>query len=263
MELNKNDQKCGIYCIKNKINSKVYVGKAKNIYKRIQQHIYNLRKKSKDENRHLINAWFKYGESAFEYSVLEEFEINEEILRIQELYWIEKYNATDRNFGYNLMKDSSSGIIVHEETRRLMSERNTGKNNPNYGNHWSEEKKKEMSEIKKEQYKNGEQIAIPENGRKGAEIRNKNWEKDPTLKEKMKKKVSESITEYKFYQYDKITGELIKIWNSVYDILQENPNWKRHNIYAACSGEKPSIYGYKWKKIKCEDIVQTSEKSED
>jgi excinuclease UvrABC nuclease subunit len=56
MKLNKNDRKCGIYCIKNKINSKVYVGKAKNIYNRIQRHIYNLRKKSKDENRHLINA---------------------------------------------------------------------------------------------------------------------------------------------------------------------------------------------------------------
>ena len=59
-----------------------------------------------------------------------------------------------------------------------------------------------------------------------------------------------------FYQYDKITGELVRIWNSVHDILVENPNWKRHNIYAACSGEKPSIYGYKWKKIKNEDIVQ-------
>ena len=34
----------------------IYVGKAKNIYKRIQQHVYNLRNKCKDENRHLINA---------------------------------------------------------------------------------------------------------------------------------------------------------------------------------------------------------------
>ena len=79
----------------------------------------------------------------------------------------------------------------------------------------------------------------------------------------MKKRVSESITKYKFYQYNKITGELIKIWNSIHDILLENPSWKRHNIYAACSGEKPSIYGYKWKKVKHEDIVQTLEKSKE
>ena len=40
----------------------------------------------------------------------------------------------------------------------------------------------------------------------------------------MKKRVSESITEYKFYQYDKVTGELLKIWDSVHDILTVNPN---------------------------------------
>jgi hypothetical protein len=79
----------------------------------------------------------------------------------------------------------------------------------------------------------------------------------------MKKRVSESIAEYRFYQYDKITEELIKVWDSIHDILTENPNWKRHNIYAVCSGEKPSIYGYKWKKIKREDIVQTLEKSKE
>lgn len=257
MKLNKNDcKKCGIYCIKNTVNSKVYVGKAKDIYSRIQRHIYALRRKSKDENRHLINAWFKYGEDAFEYFVLEEVEINEELLRIQELYWIEKYNATDRNFGYNLMKDSSSGIIVHEETRQLLSEMFQGENNPNYGNNWTDEQKEQMSKIKKEQYVNGEIAINIEACKKGCKIRNENWEKDPTLKDKMKKRVSESITEYKFYQYDKVTGELLKIWDSVHDILSANPNWKRHNIYAACSGEKPSIYGYKWKKIKNEDIVQ-------
>ena len=257
MKLNKNDRKkCGIYCIKNTVNSKVYVGKAKDIYNRIQGHVYALRRKSKNENRHLINAWFKYGEDSFEYFVIEELEFDEEVLKTRELYWIDNYKSIDRKFGYNLRRDSSTQMFVHEETRLLMSKNNKGENNPNYGNKWSEENKQAMSKFKKLQYENGEQVAIPENGKKGAEVRNKNWEKDPTLKEKMKKRVSESITEYKFYQYDKITGELIKIWDSVHDILQENPNWKRHNIYAVCSGEKPSIYGYKWKKIKNEDIVR-------
>jgi hypothetical protein len=117
--------------------------------------------------------------------------------------------------------------------------------------------------LKKKQYQTGEVIINSEAAKKGPRVRNEKWKKDPTLKEKMKKKVSESITIYKFYQYDKTTNNLIKIWDSIYDILVENPNWKRHNIYAACSGEKPSIYGYKWKKVKCEDIVQTLEKSKD
>lgn len=48
MKINKFDlNKSGIYCIRNIINNKVYIGKSKNIYNRITQHIYLLRNKSK------------------------------------------------------------------------------------------------------------------------------------------------------------------------------------------------------------------------
>ena len=57
MKANINDKfKCGIYCIKNTVNNKIYVGKSINIYKRIKQHITQLNHKSKDENYHLIQA---------------------------------------------------------------------------------------------------------------------------------------------------------------------------------------------------------------
>lgn len=57
MQVTKNDvNKSGIYCIRNMSNQKVYIGKAKNIYVRICQHISLLRKKDYNENRHLINA---------------------------------------------------------------------------------------------------------------------------------------------------------------------------------------------------------------
>lgn len=57
MKIKREDKnKCGIYCIKNITTNKVYIGKSKNIYNRMMQHQYNLRKKSKDENRYLINA---------------------------------------------------------------------------------------------------------------------------------------------------------------------------------------------------------------
>ena len=56
-KIDKNDLgKCGIYCIQNIVNQKVYIGKSKNIYARIRAHIFGLRKKIKNENRHLINA---------------------------------------------------------------------------------------------------------------------------------------------------------------------------------------------------------------
>ena len=151
-------------------------------------------------------------------------------------------------------------MIVHEETKQLLSQSIKGENNPNYGNKWSDEKKKYMSELKKQQYKDGIQKYIPENTQKGIAVRNKNWEENPQLKENMKRKVKEKNTKYKIYQYDKHTMQLIKIWDFIDDIIKENPNYKRHNIYAVCSGEKPSIYGYIWAKVLIDDIVQTGTK---
>lgn len=261
MKVNKFDlNKCGIYCIRNLINNKVYIGKSYNIYNRIAAHIYNLTVKSKDENRHLIAAWHKYGRENFEYFVLEYLPVDEELVKARELYWMEVYDSTNRDFGYNLRKDSSTKMIVHKETKELISQLNKGENNPNYGNNWSEEKKAYMSALKKQQYKNGVQKYIPENTQKGIAIRNKHWEENPQLKEDMKVKVRTKITKYKIYQYDKNTMQLIKIWDYIDDIIKENPNYKRHNIYAVCSGEKPSMYGYVWVKVLIDDIVQTEMK---
>ena len=257
MQLNKNDRgKCGIYKIINKVNNKIYVGKAKDIYKRIQAHKYNLTKESKNENRYLINAWHKYGPLNFEYVVIEELELDEELLREREDYWIVELKATDKDFGYNLRRDSSTGLIVSEETRKLKSEIFKGERNPNYGNKWSLEQKEKMSKRLKAEFSSGERIINIEASKKRCKVRNKRWEENPSLKEDMKKKVSANKTEYQFYQYDKVTNNLVKIWDSMYDILKENPEWKRHNIYAVCSGEKPSIYGYIWKKVLKDDIVR-------
>lgn len=249
MQLNKDDRnKCGIYCIKNTVNNKVYIGKAKNIYARIRNHIYALKVKSKDENRHLINAWYKYGEENFIYFIVEELEFNEELLAKRELYWITTYNSIDRSFGYNLRMDSSTKMIVHPQTLKLMSESNIGENNPNYGNKWSDEQKQKMSKIKKQQYAEGKVNINIEACKKGVRIRNEKWEKDPSLKEEMIKKVKEKNSVYEFHQYSK-KGELIRIWENIDTIIKENPDYKKHNIYSAASGAKPTIYGYVWKKV--------------
>ena len=96
--------------------------------------------------------------------------------------------------------------------------------------------------------------------RKGINIRNQRFKENPQLVRNMAEKVKEKITKYKIYQYDKNTMELIKTWDYVADIIKENPNYKRHNIYAVCSGEKKSMYGYIWAKVLKDDIVQTDMK---
>lgn len=252
--------KCGIYCIRNLANNKVYIGKSRNIYNRIAAHINELRRKSKNENRHLINAWFKYGEDNFDYYVLEYLNLDENLLRDRELYWMQKYNSTDRKHGYNLRMDSSTNMIVHQETKDKLSKTIIGENNPNYNHKWSEEKKKYMSNLKKQQYKDGTISVNMEAIRKAVETRNRRFKENPQLVRNMAEKVKEKITKYKIYQYDKNTMELIKIWDYIADIIKENPNYKRHNIYAVCSGEKKSMYGYIWVKVLKDDIVQTDMK---
>lgn len=251
--------KWGIYCIQNTSDNKIYIGKSKDIFRRISEHLFLLRKQSKSkslhENRHLYNAWHKYGESCFAYFVVEYTAENVNILAERELYWIEYLNATDRKYGYNLRMDSSSGMICSEETRKLRCILCKGSNNPNYGNYWSEEKKRKMSELKLQQYKEG--IVKPNLNAtyKGINQRNKNWENNPQLKEIMKNKVSTVRNKYTFYQYDK-NHVLVHIWNSMREILLANPTYKRHNIYAVCSKEKPSMYGYVWEKVLNDDIVR-------
>ena len=230
----RDNNKAGIYLIKNLINNKVYIGKAVNIYNRILQHINLLNKKSLNENRHLINSWFKYGRDNFQYIVVEYLEKDENLLKERELYWIDYYNSTNRDIGYNLRRDTSTQCIVLQETREVLSKMMNKRyvNNP--------EIKEKISKYFKEFWKN-----------------------NPEILKSMSENVSNRLTKYKIYQYNKHDKELVKVWEKLGDIIKENPNYKKHNIYAVCSGEKPSMYGYIWeKRLINEDIVQSSEKFE-
>jgi group I intron endonuclease len=208
----------------------------------------------KHENEHLINAWHKYGEENFDYKVLEYFEtVDEVLIKERELYWMDFYQSINRDKGYNLRRDSSTKMILHSETVEKYKKR-TGSKNPNFGNKWSEEKKLYMSNLKKSQYQSGEIKPNMEGIRKGVQIFQKKLT-DPEYKKRFAEKVSVSKTKYKIEQYSK-NGEYIKTWNCVNEILQHNPDYKWQQIYSVCSGNKPSIYGYVWKKVLNNDIVQ-------
>lgn len=69
MVITKDYKFSGIYCIMNTVNGKRYVGSSKNIYSRWQKHRALLRKGT-HWDKHLQNAWNKYGETSFKFIVL-------------------------------------------------------------------------------------------------------------------------------------------------------------------------------------------------
>lgn len=209
-------KKQGIYCITCAINGKKYIGSTKNIYRRINLHKCKLNKNDlKHNNQYFIDDWNKYGYENFNYYVLE---YTEENLKDKETYYIELYDTINREKGYNLRRDKTGiGMIPLDETRQR----------------YSEAMKRRFSK--------------PEEKEKISNFFKQFWKENEDIKQQMLDKVSKQNTKYYILQYTK-EGKFVKRWETVRDILKENPTYKRHNIYAVCSGEKPSMYGFKWTK---------------
>lgn len=90
----------GIYAIHNIYNDKYYIGQSKNIEHRWMQHRSRL-KCQNHENKHLQNAYNKYGNNSFEYIIIEL--CNKEELDYKEKYYIKYYdsyyNGYNQDFG--------------------------------------------------------------------------------------------------------------------------------------------------------------------
>ena len=91
---------CGIYIITNLINNKVYIGKSNNIQRRFMEH-KSPYEWSRTPNKPLYLAFVKYGLINFSFDIIEECDIN--ILNEREKYWIDFYNSTNRDIGYNIL----------------------------------------------------------------------------------------------------------------------------------------------------------------
>jgi group I intron endonuclease len=231
MEYNLEDRfKKGIYAIRNKVNGKLYIGKSINIHDRIKQHATLLNNKSKDENRYLINSWFKYGRENFEYFVLEYVEDSpniEELLKEKELYWIIFHGTTDSKNGYNLRLDSSTNMIVHPETRLKIKE----------------SLKKRFTDEKERQ--------------KVATFFKKFWVDNPEIKEQMSKNVSIKNTNYSIVQFDRQMN-FIKEFDSQKTIRDLHKDLYLPAILQVCNGNKNSYKNCYWryKDLKTNLIVE-------
>jgi hypothetical protein len=112
----------GVYQIKNLINNKCYIGSSIEIENRWRRHKKDLRK-NKHHSIILQRAWNKYGESNFEFSIIEECLV--EVLIIQEQYYLELYEPI-----YNICRIAGSCLGVthskesNEKKRRYALDNN-------------------------------------------------------------------------------------------------------------------------------------------
>lgn len=108
----------GIYGIVNIIDGKKYIGSSNNVTRRWREHRKALYEGT-HWNTHLQNAWNKYGDKAFLFTMVEEIkEIN--ALSIREQYWIE-FAMKDGIEIYNCIIVIDGRWAYTDESRQRMS----------------------------------------------------------------------------------------------------------------------------------------------
>lgn len=253
----------GIYIIKNKVNGKVYIGQSKKLEKRYNGHLYRIGR-NEHHNEIIQRAFNKYGVENFEFTILEE--VIEGLLNEREKYWIDFHGGINSDTVYNL-KDpllNEHSDYVKEKIKKT----NTGEGNPNFGNKWTDEMKKEMSNKKKgktweelygkdkaeEMKKN---TAEAQKGRTHSEevkekIRQKNiGDKNPAFGQGDRQKGNKNPMFGKPAAHRKAILQLDKEGNLIkeYEFIQQVKEDGLHpgNVWSALNGKQKTSGGFIWK----------------
>ena len=150
--------KHGIYKITNTQNEMVYIGQtSQRFIKRYWHHKWKLADGTHD-NKHLQNAWNKYGESSFEFSIVEVVDdADNGKLDILEISYIQSYRADGCCYNIADGGEGVRGVVMTEEHRRKIGE----KNRINMlGKRHSEETKRKMSESRMGKHYNKDNYKI-------------------------------------------------------------------------------------------------------
>ena len=192
----KENKNCGIYKITNITNNKIYVGSSSNLKSRKNQHFKSLRD-NKHFNKHLQNSYNKYGQSNFEWTILEYIERQENKKELKgsllekEQYFIDKLQVC--TYGYNTAPIAGSTLGIKfgpqpdEQKKKMVA---TRRKNDSY-NH-TEEWKKEQSVRSTGRVKSKEEklkLSIANKGKKLSEEHKKKL-KNRVISEEHRKAVS-------------------------------------------------------------------------
>lgn len=131
-----------------------------------------------------------------------------------EMELIAYYDSTNRECGYNISTggESAKGIKLSEETKRKISEMNSGEGNPFYGKHHSIKTKNKISKANKGKYVGGK-----------------------------------SVRARKVQKMDLITNDVLEVFDSITE-ASESQTMRKH-ICECCLGKRRSCCSYKWQYV--------------
>lgn len=222
--------KTTIYALTDPTSQEVkYIGVSRRLNKRFKEHLKDL---SNTHKVHWIQSLLKKG---FEPQLY----ILEEVLDIDWGFWEEYYISLYKSWGFDLTNGTpgGDGITRHSlEAKKKMSLAKLGVEPWNKGKHYSEERLKQMSKLTKskmdDQYKDKIRQTV---------LKTLADKKNKGVKFKQQKSVK---------QIDIKSGEVIKIWDSCRDAVENLCRNKKSDGVAACArGIQTTAFGYKWEFI--------------
>jgi len=153
--LSENKGKAAIYMWKNVLSSKIYIGSAFDLSKRLST--YYTPSDLKRVNNYISRALLQYTHSAFSLSILEYIDISDlskedarKLILEREQYYLDFIFSIDESNTYNILKEAGS-LLGYKHTNfslAKMKESKGGQNNPMIGKSHTPETKAKMSKPK-------------------------------------------------------------------------------------------------------------------
>jgi group I intron endonuclease len=118
------NKKAGVYCIKNTVDNRIYIGSSVNILSRIKDHLKRL--KGNYHANKFLQVHFKEHGSCFYFEVLM-FCHKKDLIKEEQLM-LDNYKSYEKHFGFNIAKTAGSmiGFKHTDETKKSWSKKRSG-----------------------------------------------------------------------------------------------------------------------------------------